>query len=569
MKVSLINVNLVAHDAIGQCIVNQARFFQRRGDDVVIYVMHPPHGIANDILKLTQVVSLADLAARGDAHFARSDLYVFHYPGHYPLIETLKGVDRGAVIFYYHNVTPPELWASEQERDLLRRSQAGVSKLLPYADLIVTPSLFNAEQLVEEYAGDRDHIRVLPLAVPLDQFSPGPRDVALLRQYNLEGRRVILFVGRMAGNKHIDLLVEALPLIQQHVPQTTLLLVGDDSSNPAFVEYVARVKAQAATLGVGDSVIFTGQVDDLPAYYRLADVYATASLHEGFGVPLIEAMASGTPVVASRATAHPWVVGDAGLLAEPDDARDLAAQIARVLTDDALRGELVRRGLARARDFSLEQYEAGWAKIVAEATAWLPDSPYPRLRSIVAQPAPRDTQTGTPAPAQTIHEVLTRGALGQLADQADVMLYGYVVRSRLPIIGPFVAWLRKNLTSHLREPYLDPMFTRQVAFNQRVVQQFQAFNEELSARISAVDRHMTVLRQLCVTLESRIHFLEVQQTLLSTQLTLLESASSHTEDLGQARQQLAELRRLLDEARAAFEASKAIMDDEHNGGLHI
>ncbi len=555
MKVSLVNVNLVAQDAIGQCVLNQVRFFQRRGDEVHVYVMYPPEGVSDDVAKLAHVVSLADLAARHDAHFVRSDLYVFHYPGRYPLIETIKGIDRGAIIFYYHNVTPPELWASAQERDLLRQSQAGVSELLPYSDLVVTDSLFNAEQLVEEHAGDRDHIRVLPLAVPLEHFNPGPRDMAL-RQYNLEGRRVILFVGRMAGNKRIDLLVEALSLIQRQVPNATLMLVGDDSSNPAFVDYVAQVKTRAEALGVADSVIFTGRVDNLPSYYRLADVYATASLHEGFGVPLLEAMASGVPVVASRATAHPWVVGDAGLLVETGDSSDLAVQITRVLTDDSLHGELVQRGLARARDFSLEQYEAGWARIVAEATAWLPDSPYPRLRSISAQPAPRDTQTGTPSSAQTIHEVLANGELGQLEAQADVILYGYVVRSRLPIIGPLVAWLRKNLTSHLREPYLDPMFTRQVAFNQRVVQQFRTFNEEISARISEADRRIAALQQLCTTIEARIHFLEVQQTLLSTQLAMPESVTVHSGDVTQVRQQLTELQRMLDEARAELGVGK-------------
>jgi len=556
MKVSLVNVNLVAQDAIGQCMLNQVRFFQRRGDEVHVYVMYPPQGVSDDVAKLTHVVSLADLAARHDAHFVRSDLYVFHYPGRYPLIETIKGIDRGAVIFYYHNVTPPELWASAQERDLLRRSQAGVGELLPYSDLVVTPSPFNAEQLVEEHAGDRDRIRVLPLAVPLEHFNPGPRDMALVRQYNLEGRRVILFVGRMAGNKRIDLLVEALSLIQRRVPNATLMLVGDNSSNPAFVDYVAQVKTRAEALGVADSVIFTGRVDNLPSYYRLADVYATASLHEGFGVPLIEAMASGVPVVASRATAHPWVVGDAGLLVEPGDSSDLAVQITRVLTDDSLHGELVQRGLARARDFSLEQYETGWFRIVVEATAWLPDSPYPRLRSIPAQPAPRDAQTGTPLSAQTIHEVLVNGELEQLEAQADVKLYGYVVHSKLPIIGPLVAWLRKNLTSHLREPYLDPMFERQVAFNQRVVQQLRTFNEAISARISAVDRRIAVLQQLCTALETRIQFLEVQQTLLSTQLAMPEWATAHSSDVTQVRQQLAELQRMLDEARAELGAGQ-------------
>lgn len=513
MKVSLINVNLVAHDAIGQCILNQTRFFQRRGDDVRIYVMSPPQGVPDAVTALAWVGDLTDLLVRQDDHFTSSDLYVFHYPGHYPLIETLKNLDRGAVIFYYHNVTPPELCTSEEERHLLRRSHARVGELASYSDLIVTDSSFNAEQLVEEHAADYDAIRVLPLAVPLDQFSPGVRDMALLRRYNLEGCRILLFVGRMAGNKRIDLLVEALPLIQAQVPNAKLLLVGDDSSNPAFAEYVTKVKARAKKLKVADHVIFTGRVEDLPSYYRLADVYVTASLHEGFGVPLIEAMASGTPVVASRATAHPWVVGDAGLLTEPGDPADLAAQVVCVLTDDALRGELVRRGLARARDFSLDQYEAEWSKIVAEATAWLPDQPYPR--SITVQPMSTNARLTKRKLAPSNRTLLLQSEFDQLGIQADVMMRDYVVRSKIPLVGPFLAWLRKNLTSHLREPYLDIMFERQVAFNQHIVQLLQLINTEVSTR-AVTEEHPEDVAQM------RQQLAAVQQMLTATQAEFAE-----------------------------------------------
>ena len=218
------------------------------------------------------------------------------------------------------------------------------------------------------------------------------------------------------------------------------------------------------------TVIFTGVVDDQAPYYRLADVYATASLHEGFGVPLIEAMASGVPIVASNATAHPWVIGEAGLLAEPNNAADLAAQIRRVLTDDVLHGELVQRGLERAKDFALERYEAGWGQIVAEATAWLPDQPFPRMRSISMLSPQRAAAL---AQAQV-------SDLQWLDKAADVMDRKYIVRSNAPLIGPLLAWLRRNLTSHLREPYLDPTLERQVAFNREVVQILQRVLERPS-----------------------------------------------------------------------------------------
>ncbi len=334
MRVSVVNVNWVGTDAIGECISQQVRYSLRQGDQVQVYVSYPPHLVPDDLAALARVIAPADLMTRREAHFAQSDLYVYHYPSRHPLMESMLTLERGAVVLYYHNVTPPDLWGSSFERETLERSVAGVSTLTAYADLIVTPSEFNAEQLVRDHGVDRDRIRVLPLAVALDRFAPGSKEAALLRQYDLYGKRVIAFVGRMAGNKRIDLLVEALPTVRQRVPNAVLLLIGDDRSNPAIAETVAKAKTRAQELSVVSQVIFTGVVDDQAPYYRLADVYASASLHEGFGVPLIEAMASGVPIVASKATAHPWVIGEAGLLAEPGNAVDLAEQIVRVLTDD-------------------------------------------------------------------------------------------------------------------------------------------------------------------------------------------------------------------------------------------
>jgi hypothetical protein len=298
----------------------------------------------------------------------------------------------------------------------------------------------------------------------------------------------------MASNKRIDILIEALPMIRRQVPAATLMLVGDDEGNPAIRENVARAREKAVKLNVDDQVIFTGRVDKLPDYYRLASVYATASLHEGFGVPLIEAMASGTPVVASRVTAHPWVVDDAGLLVDPDDPEDMAEKIVQVLTDDDLYGTLVRRGLARARDFSVEHYYDGWRRIVQEATAWLPDQPYPRPSSLLAKSV--ESSELAEGKGLTVHDVLLRGELGELRSSADIMQRDYQVRSSIPLIGPIIAKLRQNLTSHLRGPYIDPAFESQVAFNRQLINRLEEITEhcnDLVRRLDEVDRRINAL----------------------------------------------------------------------------
>ncbi len=468
MKVSLINLNLVGLDAIGICILSQVRFFQERGDDVRVYVQHPARAVPQDVEALTRVVTLGDLIAGREAHFARSDLYIYHYPSRHELMESIRGIDRGTVIFYYHNVTPPELWGSDVDREALIRGVEGKA-LAHYADLCIADSPMNKQELVE-LGYDDDRIFVLPLIVDLQAFTPGPRDPELVEQYGLAGQKVLLFVGRMAGNKRIDLLVEALPRVQTRMPNVKLLLVGDPEGSPAYREVVAAARARAEELGVRDDVIWTGEQKPLP-YYRLADVYVTASLHEGFGVPLIEAMACEVPTVASRAGAMPWVVGDAGLLCEPGDAGDLAEKVIAVLQDDDLRQTLVARGRERVKAFHVEQYEAGLSEIVdAAVTYTLPKMP--------SDDAAAETQREPAAPSSS-------RLLGFLADEikacSDVMLRGYTVRSRIPLLGPLVAWARRNATSHLREPYLDPTLERQVEVNRRTAGWLELAAKELEA----------------------------------------------------------------------------------------
>lgn len=501
MRVSLVNLNLIAQDAIGQCLLHQQRYFLRRGDEVRIYTQHPPQGIPAEVIPYVQVVNPIDLVAQRDDYFHTSDLYVYHYPGRYELLETLKDLERGAVILHFHNVTPPTLWGVSSGRDDLARSYTGVSKLAPYADLIVTDSPFNAEDLARDHGCARESVRVLPLAVPLDAFHPGPADPALLRAYGLEGKRVILFVGRLAGNKRVDLLLEALPQVQATVPNARLLVVGDDRSNPAFVEVVQEIRRRALDLGVEGDVVFAGRVDDLPPHYRLADVYASASLHEGFGVPLIEAMASGVPLVVSNATAHPWVVGEAGLLCEPENVAEMAAQITRVLTDDALHGELAQRGLARARDFSLEQFNAGWSQIVQEATTWLAARPY---RPPVHPLALGQGGAGDSADVPLADE------LALLTDAAREIVQPYVVRSDAPLVGPLIAWTRRNLTSHLREPYLDPTLRRQERFNWLVVQTLRQISRVLTRPQTTSEGLEGRVAQLETQLDAVLDYLAAQ-----------------------------------------------------------
>ena len=119
--------------------------------------------------------------------------------------------------------------------------------------------------------------------------------------------------------------------------------------------------ARAQQLGIGERVVFTGWVSDaeLEGLYRLATVFAYPSLMEGFGIPILEAMQRGVPVAAANATSLPEVAGDAADLFDPLDEEAIAGAVARLLDDDHRRIDLVRRGAARAREFTWEKSARG------------------------------------------------------------------------------------------------------------------------------------------------------------------------------------------------------------------
>ena len=518
MRVSLINFNLIAKDAIGSCIIAQARFFLRRGDTVHIFAEQPPEGVPADIVSLCRTVNLAQLRQDRDGLFAATDVYIYHYGLYYSLMETITQLDGGLVTFYYHNVTPPQLWNWEEDRAVLRRGVEGV-KLAAYADLVLSPSAFNLAEVAEKTGLPPERLAVLPLPVDTSAFCPGSAPEDLRRQYRLGDGPVLLYVGRMAHNKRIDLLVDLLAAVRRHPqhPQanTKLLLVGDHDSAPAYRLEVEQARERARTLGVEDGVIFAGRVDRLPDHYRLASVYVTTSQHEGFCVPLIEAMVSGVPIVAPASTAIPETLGDGGLLVPVNaegvvDTAAMAEAVTRILTDPAVAAALRRRGLERVGEFTTERYNERLGQIIDAHCVNLPLRVQPAPHIQMAEVAAGASEEGLEWP--------------ELPAEALVAMPDYVVRSRLPLVGRLVVWVRRNLTSHLKEPYLDPIIQRQQTFNLRIawvideltrrIQEQQSRQEEQQSRQDVFEAQLSELKRDLLRAESHAARLEERLTAL-------------------------------------------------------
>jgi glycosyltransferase involved in cell wall biosynthesis len=228
-----------------------------------------------------------------------------------------------------------------------------VRHALRRASLVAVDSEHTRRDVIAAFGAPADRVITIPLAAAA-RFGE-PVEPAVLervrRRYGLQAGAIVA-VGDVEPRKNLRRLVEAVALLRDREnlrPQ--LVLVGKPRRG---VEALRRAIDER---GLGDAVVFTGYVpdDELAAVYRLAGVCVYPSLYEGFGIPPLEAMMCGTPVVASNAASIPEVVGDAALLVDPYSVDEIAQALARLLTDDTLRRELIARGHTRARCFSWEE----------------------------------------------------------------------------------------------------------------------------------------------------------------------------------------------------------------------
>jgi glycosyltransferase involved in cell wall biosynthesis len=219
---------------------------------------------------------------------------------------------------------------------------------------VITVSEASKRDILRYFHIPESRIDVIYNAID-DRFwhAPSTDEMERVRQRYQLTAPFILYAGNIKPHKNLERLIEAFHLLRQEpaLKDVQLLIIGDEVSKYATLRRaVHRHKLHK-------HVRFFGFVSDqtLAALYRLADVFVFPSLYEGFGLPPLEAMASGTPVITSNVSSLPEVVGDAALMIDPYEPRAIAAAMRRVLTEPELREQLRARGLAHARNFSWER----------------------------------------------------------------------------------------------------------------------------------------------------------------------------------------------------------------------
>jgi len=274
-------------------------------------------------------------------------LYHFCVGWDFPLA-VLKRV-RARRVLRYHNITPPgffEGWSP----GYVAACADGRSQIEAYAkmrcELYLGDSPFNLEDFLE-HGVDPARCAVVPPFHKVEELVASEPDPRRIPSTNAP---LLLMVGRIAPNKGDLDLIDALAVYRRSSNvDARLLRVG--KLDPNLASYGEAVRRRAAELDVEASIVGLpgATIAELRAAYAAADSFVMLSSHEGFCVPLVEAMALGTPIVAYGSSAIGWTVGDAGLVWDSTDPHLVAASLARLAADRELRNELRERGLTRYR----------------------------------------------------------------------------------------------------------------------------------------------------------------------------------------------------------------------------
>ncbi len=342
-------------DAIGDSARRVRDLVRRQGHDSDVFALTIDDDLRGDIRPF------ADPASR------RGDVTIFHFALPSPMTSAFASLD-GARVLQYHNITPAAFFAP-YDAGLFRLAALGRQELRTLAgrvDLALGDSEFNRAEL--ESMGFAP-TGVMPIAVDTDRLQGAPRRPALEKILS-DGLINFLFVGRIVPNKRIEDHIRLAEMYKRYVDAYyRFIFVGRYDGLPRYYSMIRALIAQYEMLP--DRFVFTGAVpdDELAAYYRWADVYVSLSEHEGFCVPLVEAMATDVPVLAYAAGAVPETLGGAGVLFQPKDLEVAAEVLGMLVYDRPVRQAVIEGQRRRLADFAPERIEARLKGVIGQFAA--------------------------------------------------------------------------------------------------------------------------------------------------------------------------------------------------------
>jgi L-malate glycosyltransferase len=331
-------------DAIGDSARTVRDMLLGLGHDSEIYALTIDDDLRGDVLPFSP------------AEASGGDITIFHFALPSPMTAAFAALN-GAKILQYHNITPASFFAP-YDPGLFRLAALGrqeLATLAGHVDLALGDSDFNRQEL-ESLGFERTG--VMPIAVNTARITEAPPRPALERIL-CDGLINFLFVGRIVPNKKIEDHIRLAEMYKRYIDSHyRFIFVGRYDGLPRYYSQVRALIAQYEMLP--DRFWFTGPVpdEDLAAFYRWSDAYVSLSEHEGFCVPLVEAMAADVPIVAYAAGAVPETLGGAGMLFAPKDLEVAAELLGSVVYDHQVRARVLEGQRRRLQDFSPPRIEA-------------------------------------------------------------------------------------------------------------------------------------------------------------------------------------------------------------------
>lgn len=328
-------------DAIGNDTVALKKAISDMGYISEIYAENIDKRLPSDTAK--NISRLKDLK--------KDDVLIYHKSTGTDL--TFKIQDfPGRKIMIYHNVTPPDFFRpySTAAASLTEYGYKGVEHLRDKVDYCLADSAYNKSELLR--MGYTCPIDVLPILIRFEDYKQSPAK-SIMNRYG-DGKRNLIFVGRIAPNKKQENVIRTFYQYKRLDPDSRLILVG---SYTGMENYYERLVKYVGALGLKDDVVFTGHIkfNEILAYYRIADAFVCMSEHEGFCVPLVEAMFFDVPIIAYDTSAIGDTLGGSGILLDSNDPVFAAEVIRRILTDDQLKKQIIEGQCRRLEDFSYER----------------------------------------------------------------------------------------------------------------------------------------------------------------------------------------------------------------------
>ena len=325
-------------DAIGDSARRVRGLLRELGHESELYAMTIDDDLRGDVLPWT------------DAGARKGDLTIFHFALVSPMTAEFAKLPHGRVL-QYHNVTPAHFFAPYDANvfRLAALSREDLKTLAGHTDVALGDSEYNRQELEDLGFSNTG---VFPIAIDTDRITKAPR-VRTLETMLTDGNLLnFLFVGRIAPNKKIEDHIYMAEHYKRYVDTAyRFIFVGRTDGMPRYYNMIRALIDQFEM--PKDRFLFTGQVpeDELATYYRTAHAYISLSEHEGFCVPLLEAMAADVPVMAYASTAVPDTLGGAGVQFAPKDLEYAAELLGELAYNDTLRTQVIAGQRARLADF--------------------------------------------------------------------------------------------------------------------------------------------------------------------------------------------------------------------------